>query len=427
LGCVSPGPSRRARFTFEEIVGILNAVVALGLAFHLIRELVSAREMGTTDFAVFRTGWSLILDGRARELYEVGAQQAMQSRIMGEVGSAGFQEGMMAFLHPPHAALAGCALGWVAQRFGAPVAFWIWTGVSIALLVHLVRLVSRELRLDARESALAGATLAAFYPVLETLQQGQVSALLAVAALACVRAVREGRAGRAAAWLLVLSIKPQTLPALLVVLAVRKQWRVIGLAAALGGLAALVTGAALGGQVWWSYLTHVHGLERYFGVGTPDHMPTVRGFLTRLLGAGPEHQALIDAASVVAWLAAISAGAVAAWRTRAHADPRAPLAFALAVGCLASPHLFPQDVLLWVTPVTLLLSLARDGGARQWRLRSRVVLAWPLWFVLARALDIRETAHPRLPVDLMLLPLMVATLWALREVRRAGAVAEAAA
>lgn len=423
---VSPGQPRGPRFTFEGIVAILNVAVAVGLAFHLARELASAREMGTTDFAVFRTGWELILGGRARELYDMGAQQATQSRIMAEVGSAGFQEGMMAFLHPPHAALAGCALGWIARRLGAPVAFWLWTAVSVALLAHLVRLISRELRLAARGTALVAATLAAFYPVLETLQQGQVSALLGVAALACVVAVRQGRTASAAAWLLVLSIKPQTLPALLLVLAIRRQWRVVGLAAALGGLSVIVTAVALGPQVWWSYLAHVHGLERYFGVGTPDHMPTLRGALTRLLGAGDAHRTLIDVASVAAWLVSIGAAAIAAWKTRGDADARAPLAFALAAGALASPHLFPQDVLLWIAPVTLVLSLSRDGSARDWQVRTRVVLAWPLWFVLARALDIRGDARPRLPFDLMLIPLVVATVWAAREVSRADALAEAA-
>jgi hypothetical protein len=166
--------------------------------------------------------------------------------------------------------------------------------------------------------------------------------------------------------------------------------------------------------VWWDYLAGLPALERYFGVGTPDHMPTVRGFLTRLVGVG-RHLALVDALTVAAWLVAIAAAGAAAVRTRAS-DGRAAFAAALAFGALASPHLFPQDVLLWIAPLTLVLAGARGGAG--WTVRSRVALVWPLWFVLARALDIRSTPEPRLPVDLMLVPLVLCAVWAAREAWR---------
>jgi hypothetical protein len=408
------------RLSFERVVGLLSAAIALGLAYHLVAELSSARDLTATDFTVFRTGWELILRGRVADLYDPVAQEEVQRALLHQVGSNGFQDGLMAFLHPPHAALAGCALGWVADRLGTSAAFWLWTACSVAFLVRLARLVRDELGGGPRVTALVAVTLAAFYPVLETLQQGQVSALLGLAALAGVVALRQGRLWEAAAWLLVLSIKPQTLPALVVVLAVRRQWRVLGYAVALGAGAALVTTLVLGGHVWWDYLARLPALERFFGAGTPDHMPTIRGQLTRLLGA--DRHATIDVVALVTWVAALAAAGIVAARTRREADCRAPFAFALAAGALTSPHLFPQDVLLWVAPVTLVLSLARDAGDETlWRRRVRIVLSWPLWFVLARALDIREAPRPRMPVDLMLVPLALATAWAAREVTRARA------
>ena len=409
-------PPLSRRLSFEAILGALSAAIAVGLAFHLARELVSTPEMTATDFTVFRTGWSLIVDGRARELYDPAAQTAVQTALLAKVGSAGFQSGTMAFLHPPHAALAGCALELVARARGTAPAFWLWTACSLAFLAHLVRLVRGELGLDRPATALVAVCLAAFYPVLETLQQGQVSALLGVSALACVVAARQGRALAAALWLLALSIKPQTLPVLVVVLAVRRERRVLGLAALLGAAAVVVTALVLGPRVWWDYLTGLPGLERYFGVGTPDHMPTVRGFLTRLVGVG-RHRAAVDALTVAAWLGAVAAAGAAALRTRAS-DGRAAFAAALAFGALASPHLFPQDVLLWIAPLTLVLAGARGGDPAAWSVRSRVALAWPLWFVLARALDIRGTPEPRLPVDLMLVPLVLCAVWAARDVWR---------
>jgi hypothetical protein len=412
----APSRSASGRISFEALVGVLSGAVAVGLAFHLVRELVSPRDMVATDFTVFRTGWSLILHGRVAELYDGAAQGAVQRALLREVGSDGFQNGTMAFLHPPHAALAGCVFGLVAERFGTPPAFWLWTLGSIVLLTQLARLIRDELGGGPNVMALVAVTLAGFYPVLETLQQGQVSALLAVAMLACVVAVRRRRAFAAACWLLALSIKPQTLPVVLIVLAVRRERRVLGFAVALGAGVALVTTLCLGPHVWWDYVTRLPALERLFGIGTPDHMPTVRGVLTRLLGGA--HREAIDVLTLAAWICAALAAGIVAARERHDPDERASFALALAAGALASPHLFPQDVLLWAAPVTLVLALSRDESAEAWRRRAHVVLLWPLWFALARALDIRGTPEPRLPFDLTIVPLALATSWAAREAMR---------
>jgi hypothetical protein len=411
---IPPSRSARDHISFEALVGVLSGAVAVGLAVHLVRELASPRDMAATDFTVFRTGWSLILQGRVAELYDGVAQGDVQRALLRAVGSDGFQDGTMAFLHPPHAALAGCVFGLIAEHFGTPVAFRLWTLGSLALLAALARLIRDELGGGPRATALVAVTLAAFYPVLETLQQGQVSALLAVALLGCVVAVRRGRALAAAGWLLALSIKPQVLPAVLIVLIARREWRTLACAAALGAGVALATTLCLGGHVWWDYLTRLPRLERLFGVGTPDHMPTVRGVLTRLLG--PARRETIDVLTLVAWLGAVLIAATVAVRSRRDPDARASFAFALALGAFASPHLFPQDVLLWAAPVALVLALSRDEPGAVWLWRSRVVLLWPLWFVLARALDIRDNPRPRLPIDLTILPLLLAMAWAARQV-----------
>jgi hypothetical protein len=413
----------------EALLGVLDAAIAAGGVFALARLLLSPVDMAVSDFTVFRTGWSLILHGHADRLYDAAAQADVQRALLSEVGRAGFRGGLMAFLHPPHAALAGCVLGVVAERFGAPLAFRLWTLASVALLARLARDVAGALGGGRRTLALVAIALAAFYPVLIALQEGQVSVLLAVAALGSVLALGDGRPLAAAAWLLVLSIKPQTLPPLLAVLAARGERRVLALAAALGAAAVLVTALALGPHVWSDYVARLPALERFFGAGTPVYMPTLRGLLTRLLGSTPGRDRLVEVLAGLAWAAAIAAAAVVALRTRRAAaagdrgarDARAPLGFALALGALTSPHLFPQDVVLWAAPVTLVLALCRDRDPAVYARRARIVLAWPLWFVLARAVDVdAAAATPRLPVDPTILPLALATVWAGREAARAA-------
>jgi hypothetical protein len=113
----------------------------------------------------------------------------------------------------------------------------------------------------------------------------------------------------------------------------------------------------------------------------------------------------VDGLAVAAWIAAIAASA-----------RRADLAFAFAAGALASPHLFPQDALIWVVPITL--TLARRRSPRPLALAA---LAWPLWFVLARAVDgSNGGAPPRLPVDLSVLAMVVALAWTVRPADRAN-------
>jgi hypothetical protein len=384
----------------EAVLGALSAAIAVGFAVHLARQLFAASEIAATDFTVFRTGWWLVLHGRPGDLYHPDAQAAAQRMLMHD---GGFQGGLMAFLHPPHAALAGCPLEWVAEPLGAGAAFWLWTACNAALLVWLVRLVRDQLALPPHGTLLVAVTLAGFYPVFETLRQGQVSLLLAVAAFRFVDATHARRPRAAAGWLLVLSIKPQILPPLLAVLAARREWRTLAWAGALGASAVLLTAAILGPSVWLDYARNLRALERFFAAGTPEHMPTVRGLVARLLGA--RHAPLVDGLALAAWIAAIAASA-----------RRADLAFAFAAGALASPHLFPQDALIWAVPVTLTLA-----GRRSPRPLALAALAWPLWFVLARALDaVNGVAPPRLPVDLTLIPMTVALVWTARPAARAN-------
>lgn len=382
----------------------------MGFVVHLVRDLVDPAKIGATDFTVFRTGWWLVLHDAGR-LYDAGAQAAVERAIMNGAGVTGFTGGFMAFLYPPHAALAGAGLGWVAEHAGGPTAFWLWTACNVALLVRLVQLVRDELGISARGTLLVALTLCGFPPVFETLRQGQVSLLLGVAALSLVIAAREHRPRTAAAWLVVLSIKPQTLPVLLVVLAARRERRVLAFAAAFGGVAALGAALVLGPRVWMEFALHVRELERFFGAGTPAYMPSLRGLLTRIMGDGCR---AVDQLSLAGWLLAIAASGVAAARRRRAGldDARIDFSFAFAAGLLASPHLFPQDVVLWVVPATLILASLRFGG-RSWRRAVWLTLAVPFFFVLS-GLIAGDARPPRLPADLTMIPMLVALVWTSR-------------
>jgi hypothetical protein len=401
-----PSHDRLVRLLRRFSIG-MNVLLAAGLAVGTVRRMLAPAGVIDSDFTVFHSAWWLILHGRGRFLYDASAQRAAQQMLMG--GQA-FVGGLMAFLNPPHAALAGVPLGWVAEHQGAGAAFAIWTGVNVVLLLRLDFLI-RSL-LDARRGEgrwTVTFALLAYYPVFYTIGIGQLSLLLAVSAFELCRALEGQRPLTAAVWLIVLSIKPQLLPPLLLLLALRGHWRTLGWAAALGVGVAAICAALLGSSIWLDYLRNVRGLEQFFAAGTPAYMMNLRGALTRVLGHRVS-PAGVYLAAMAAWIAVMAALALVLIRRGAAggSDLRTEFGLALAVSLFFNPHLFPQDAVIWV--VALSLHIAGLRARRQSpTLFSAFALSWPIWFAVSRALDL--SAGPRLSLTPALVVMGMALLW----------------
>src|SRR5262245_22371713 len=110
--------------------------LAVGYAAVLVKDLVTPDMITATDFTVFWGAWHQILHGQAQALYDEAAQRATQQMLM---HGGYFEGGLMAFLNPPHAALAGVPFGWLADHAGEAVAFTASTVCNLGLLALLVR------------------------------------------------------------------------------------------------------------------------------------------------------------------------------------------------------------------------------------------------------------------------------------------------
>jgi hypothetical protein len=389
----------------------LNFALAAGFAIALVRRLITPGGALATDFSVFWTGWWLIVHGHGSHLYSIAAQTDAQQALMGGLH---FKGQLMAFLNPPHIALAGVPFGWLADGIGESFSFAAWTAVSLISLFVLDRWLRESFAADKSSRWVITSALLGFYPVFHALYIGQVSLLLAVAALGLYRADRTSHPWLGAVWLVVLTIKPQLLPALSVFLVVNRRWKLLGYAAVIFGFAFAVTSIALGPSIWPDYLLHVRELESFFGNGTPVHMVNLRGALARLVG--PEMQASVDPAAYALWIAsAVMVGLVLAYR-RAHAivDTRIEYAFALSIALLASPHLFMQDVVIWAVPVVLFTASLREER-RAYRPWTAFVLAWPALFAAVRMFGLTTDGEPRLRIDPNFVVLVMATLLIARE------------
>jgi hypothetical protein len=395
-----------ARLGRRMIVAVYSTL-ALVFAVSLLRTLLTPEGVVATDFTVFWTGWWLILHGQGHALYNEAAQRATQQALM---NGFSFQGGLMAFLNPPHAALAGVPFGWLADHAGERVSFIAWTCVSVALLLSLDRGVRETLGVTEGPARwIVTSALFAFFPVFHTLNIGQMSILLAVAALGLHRAMETSRPRAGAAWFLALTIKPQLMPAVVVLLIARRCWRLLAYAMGALALAAAITAVVLGPAIWLDYVRQVGPLEHFFAQGTPAHMLNLRGSLTRALGSSA--QPSIDAAAYAIWITAtlLVAGVFAYRRIHEAQDMRAAYALALAVALLSSPHLFVQDAVVWTVPLVLYAAALRDSGA-DWRPFAGFVLSWPLLFVVVRLVDLPGGQGPRLRIDPLVMALIVATV-----------------
>jgi glycosyl transferase family 87 len=362
------------------------AGLVIGYAAVLVKDLVTPDIVTATDFTVFWGAWHQILHGQALSLYDETAQRATQQLLM---HGGYFEGGLMAFLNPPHAALAGVPFGWLADRAGEQAAFIAWTAGNVALLALLVRGLAAEWRDDSRAHQwLLALAVLAFYPMFGAIKNGQPSVLLALAALGVYRADRAGRHWAAGAWLAVLTIKPQLVPMIVIYLAARRSWRPLAAGAAVTTAAIVITAAALGPSIWIEYARHVRDLEQFWGSGTPEYMLNLRGVLTRVIGL-PGHAA-IESISVVVWL--VGMAAVAAVLLRRAADPaddrRSAYACAMAVALVSNPHLFVHDAAMWTVPLVLCAAAMRDAG-RDWAPFATFALAWPLLFAVGGFLDVK--------------------------------------
>ncbi|HVZ74267.1 MAG TPA: glycosyltransferase family 87 protein [Polyangia bacterium] len=388
---------------------VVHGALAAAFAIVVARTLADPQAIAQTDFTAFDGGWWLILHGRAAELYDVAAQRAAQHVL---IGDHEFPSGLLAFLHPPHAALAGVPLGFISERFGEATAFRLWTALNVLLLAKLARGLMRIVAPTSNEGrAVVATALLGAFPVFLTLREGQIAIVLAVALLGLYEALRDDRPVAAAAWMLVLSFKPQYVPLPLALLVALRRWRALAFVAILGAAVAGVTAAALGPGIFARYLAGLPALQQHLGHGEPAVMLNLRGLLARLVGVLHVHGATV--AAYVALVASTIALAICG--RRARATPL-PLAFAAvsAAAVFLGPHVFPADLTLWAVPLALVANADVEPSERF----ARFALAWPSFIAVTLAVG----AWPRLFYDATTLLGLVAVLWIARLAKRTAPI-----
>ena len=321
---------------------MLALVVALAAAGFLVILLQPRAARLSSDFTINYSAGVLVRQGHFAAPY----QQAALADTMRRVAPDGAIDPRLPFSLPLVAALPFAAL----SLLSIDLAFRVWQIVAAALLLVAVLILQRARPLDRKAPAFAMLGLLAAVPTWTALTEGQVTPLLVVGGALLVAALSRDRWGLAAAGGALLAIKPQYLPAYLLVVLAARRWRMLlvagvaatlvlmsPLAAGAGGMAAMVHNALRANQAVAIRLD-----EAWIGVLGPA-LPAVAA----------------TAIAIAVYLVVLAALGLIAWRRPASTTGFAVLAVALSL--LASPHALPHDLLMLAVPAWLAVDLFFEG------------------------------------------------------------------
>jgi Glycosyltransferase family 87 len=318
-------------------MAVLAASVIAG-AMVVAREPSLVRR--SADFTIFYAAAQLVRDGHPEAVYQADRLGPLMLRL-----SDGALDPRLPFDAPFALVVPFLPL----TVLPLEAAFHLWQLLTLGMLALSLLLLGRWASLGGRAGALAFVTLAGFPASWALLMEGQASGLLLLGATLLTGAWTTGALGLGLGGGLLLALKPQYLPAYLILIAARRQWRALAgalLGALLVGLSPLLAGGMEGLRAMVaSALAAGHGW-----LGSNESLAAILAPLPGRVGT---------IAAFAVW--AIVMGTLAVIAVRAHASlPIAVLGTTMAV--LVSPHTLPYDAVLLAVPGWLAVSLYRAAA-----------------------------------------------------------------
>lgn len=346
----------------HRLTRLVRLATNIGLTLASLGLWVVATTQGLSwraDFTAFYTGWTLVVDGLALDLYDYDLQTMTQQRIL---EGRHLADGLLAFYYPPHAAVFFAPLG----KLTLDQAYLVWTGLQVGLLVCICWILWRHLSREGVSPAarwLLISTVVALPFVGTTLLLGAFSTLMLLCVLCFALALRRGDDLGAGLWVVLMTFKPQVafLPGLILVAA--RRWKAVGVLMFSGLLIFALTSLGLGSQIWASFgraLLTAFGADGSLGVA-PSAMYNLRGlcagvFGDRFAGSG-------DTIGLAGFIASV---VLTLWMwsgvRRGGADFDLWMSATLLMSVFLNLHVNPQDGILLVVPAMLFWHYLRRVG-----------------------------------------------------------------
>lgn len=336
----------------------MSTLWALSLGAAVVHVLAASIVLGTVargdaigDWVSFYAAGTMARTGDARYLYDPSVRDAVQRALFGE----GVRT--IAFPQPAFFAYAVAPLSNVS--FAA--SFFAWLSLNLGVTALLARAAWRHLAGVARGPRTAIVLCAAIStPVVDTLLLGQLDMLVLAGVVGCYALMQRERRFAAGAALSLTLLKPQVTAAGVLLLLVKREWRVLTGFAWEGAVLLLVPAVLLGPQILVDQARLIASMP-----GEANGQAVMAGMMVNVRGA---IVSVTGISTSWVWAPPFAAIAVAclwvgvrAWRERTALDARS-WAIALALPLLCSPHVHLQTMVLLLGAGVLYARAAADAG-----------------------------------------------------------------
>ena len=314
-----------------------------------------------SDFSSFYAAGSLVLDGRAHDVYDIAVHYAREQQIFGAATP------YYGWLYPPIFLLVATPLALMPY----PLALAVWQIGTFALYLSVIGAIVRRMRQRGLAIGAIWLPIAAGFPaVFVNLGHGQNgfltaglfgAALLALPTRPVISGVLFG----------LLAYKPQFALIVPIALLAARQWRTV-VAAGITVMALLaVTSLAFGTDLWLAFAASTETSRKLLLEGGDVGFEKLQSVFAavRLWGGG------IPLAYAVQGVASAAAVCGTAWVWRSSSDLDLKAALLIIATLLASPHVLDYDLMMLAPAIAFTVSAAMAGGFRDYEI-SVLAAAW---------------------------------------------------
>jgi alpha-1,2-mannosyltransferase len=314
-----------------------------------------------TDFSSFYAAGSLVLEGRAGDVYDMAAHYARERQIFGAATP------YYGWLYPPIFLFVAAPLALLPY----PLALAALQGGSLMLYLMVIAAILRQPRQDNRVVAQLWLPVAAAFPaVLINLGHGQ-NGFLTAGLLGAALVALPQRPLLSGILFGLLAYKPQFALLIPFALLAAGQWRTI--IAAATTVTVLVAAACLlfGPDCWWLFAASTETSRKLLleqgDVGFEKLQSAFAAI--RMWGGG------ISLAYLAQGAVSIATVVSAAWVWRSSAERNLKAALLMVATLLASPHVLDYDLMVLAPAMAFIVASSRVSGFRDYEI-SLLAVAW---------------------------------------------------
>ena len=314
-----------------------------------------------TDFSSFYAAGSLVLDGRAGDVYDMAAHFAREQQIFGATTP------YYGWLYPPLFLLVATPLALMPY----PLALIAWQSATFALYLAVIAAILRKPRRDGGAIARLWLPVAAAFPaVFINLGHGQ-NGFLTAGLLGAALVALPQRPVLSGILFGLIAYKPQFGLLIPFALLAAGQWR--AMIAAVATVIALAGAATLafGPDLWWSFAASTETSRKLLleqgDVGFEKLQSAFAAI--RMWGGG------VSLAYAIQGAASLTAICGVAWMWRRSGDRDLKAALLLVATLLASPHVLDYDLTILGPAMAFIVASSSKGGLRDYDV-SLLAAAW---------------------------------------------------